>query len=1118
MFPSPFPHIALIFLLAINVTPLKHKAKTVTTLLDAKWEVTPLVLEVSEYIAEESIDDFWSFVDEISSLKPELVELNSDVKQYNKVLEVAGNYLSVLQVKALKLALSLHIFSPKIEMYGQMASQRGLPQSRCPAAVDYDGKLYCHEEDFKSQFRKTEALPKRIETYRIDHHYPASENKSKIAVLYGELGTVEFSRMHHVLREYAKQGELDYVLRHYVKERPNKRVRLSGYGVELQMKSTEYKVMDDTQVKSDTRINNTENEDPDEEIEGLNFFKLKSLRPDLKEKLEKFRSHLLETSNEMAPLKVWQVQELSLQAAERILGCSSGEEALRTLTHISHNLPLQARSLIRTPVRPALKKEILSNQELFGKTLNLSPSDAAIFINGMFFDVEIVDVITLLEVLRQELRIMEKLHKIGIREEEMKELLALDLTTSSSEYAIDIRDSAIQWINDIEYDSQYHMWSDSLLDLLRPTFPGMLRSIRRNLYNLVLIVDPTKKEAKQLLKFMESFYIHTAPLRLGIVFGVTADTKKNGLNDAGIAILNAFNYISEVKNAYHGLSFITDVYASVAENRDINTKDVHKKFKDKYANADFNDIFGEDSNYDTGRKLSVEFIKRSGLRKMPQALLNGIPLSEKKLNADDFEEAVLNEIMSQTPQLQKAVFRGEFSDTDNAIEYLMSKPNVMPRLNERVLSDNAVYLDLTGNPSETFEAKNFGNLRSKDKIATLSNRMKYFTLKSGPNDKPTLITHWVITDLDVQKGRDLLRFALEQMTNSAYIRVGVIVNPRDSHVTPLTQLILTSLQVLMPHVATSYVLKTLQNEEVFEALDGFRRPPNFNLEGLDIEALSVALKEGSWIQNLIEIHRSFVKSAVKFKPGEHGIITNGRIFGPFEEDEVFVVDDFSLIDRFCFNSYGDKILSVFKKDKSTSAAGENVKAQSYITSDMLMKTVSVLTFRTDMRSRFEIPIKEKDKGLSFVSIPPVDPSLPAFDIAAIVDPVSRGAQKIGPILSVLHQATNSHIRLFLNCVEKNSDLPLKSFYKYVLEPELQFLSNGQLSPGPIAKFTNLPTSVLFTQAMHVPENWLVESVRSPYDLDNIKLDDVLESTIHSLSRGQKLLSVKNFKELRRNTA
>lgn len=76
----------------------------------------------------------------------------------------------------------------------------------------------------------------------------------------------------------------------------------------------------------------------------------------------------------------------------------------------------------------------------------------------------------------------------GIADEEMKKLLALDLSTSTSEYAIDIRDSAVQWVNDIEYDKQYRKWSDSLLDLLRPTFPGMLRSIRRNLYNLVSVL------------------------------------------------------------------------------------------------------------------------------------------------------------------------------------------------------------------------------------------------------------------------------------------------------------------------------------------------------------------------------------------------------------------------------------------------------------------------------------------------------------------------------------------------------------------------------------------------------------------------------------------------------
>jgi len=69
----------------------------------------------------------------------------------------------------------------------------------------------------------------------------------------------------------------------------------------------------------------------------------------------------------------------------------------------------------------------------------------------------------------------------------MSKLLALDLSggTDNQNFAMDIRDSAINWINDIENDSRYNRWSPSLTELLRPTFPGMLRNIRRNLYNLV---------------------------------------------------------------------------------------------------------------------------------------------------------------------------------------------------------------------------------------------------------------------------------------------------------------------------------------------------------------------------------------------------------------------------------------------------------------------------------------------------------------------------------------------------------------------------------------------------------------------------------------------------------
>lgn len=52
-------------------------------------------------------------------------------------------------------------------------------------------------------------------------------------------------------------------------------MRLSGYGVELQMKSTEYKVQDDTEVHEDAGSEESSQEDEDVEIEGFDFSKLK---------------------------------------------------------------------------------------------------------------------------------------------------------------------------------------------------------------------------------------------------------------------------------------------------------------------------------------------------------------------------------------------------------------------------------------------------------------------------------------------------------------------------------------------------------------------------------------------------------------------------------------------------------------------------------------------------------------------------------------------------------------------------------------------------------------------------------------------------------------------------
>jgi UDP-glucose:glycoprotein glucosyltransferase len=99
------------------------------------------------------------------------------------------------------------------------------------------------------------------------------------------------------------------------------------------------------------------------------------------------------------------------------------------------------------------------------------------------------------------------------------------------------------------------------MDLLRPTFPGMMRNIRKNLYNLVLLVDPIKPTARDIIKLAESFVVHLAPLRLGLVLDtrpVLHSRDKSVAKDYR-AINCAFNYVHQKSSLPQALSFMTDV-------------------------------------------------------------------------------------------------------------------------------------------------------------------------------------------------------------------------------------------------------------------------------------------------------------------------------------------------------------------------------------------------------------------------------------------------------------------------------------------------------------------------------------------------------------------------------
>ncbi|XP_012274348.1 UDP-glucose:glycoprotein glucosyltransferase isoform X2 [Orussus abietinus] len=1050
--------------------------KYVTTLINAKWNDTPLVLEVAEYLNDENSNYFWSFIDKVSNRTDDLANSATERERYNILMEIVSDFLSPAELAVLKLGLSLRIYSARIEMFSQMAQNRNASGLGCNNVFDVGGKFTCSLDELEKLIEEDE-WPQAV-TYSVDHYYLGKQNSNRLVVLYGELGTPEFVEYHERLKTLVKTKNIGYILRHYVKDRLDRKLRLSGYGVELQMKSTEYKATDDTDIKDNSGKDAESVNDGVDELDGINFAILKNLYPDKRTELDQLQTHLLETSHEIGALKVWQFQELSHQAAERIMN-SPVDEAIKALIDISQNFPMQAKSLIKTKVSGDMKKEMKLNQELFSASLSIQPTDTALFINGLFFDLDAIDILTLLEALRSELRIMEALHKIGFNSKKMGKLLALDLSSGADgqDFAIDIRDSAIIWINDIENDARYSRWSPYLNELLRPTFPGTLRNIRRNMYNLVLIIDPLSETSTALVSLMESLYLHTTPLRLGFMFITNYDPSVTGLSDPSVAVNNAFHYFLETRGPKDALNFLIDVGGFIGKDG-LGVSDVKKAIKTRDPSANVNYILGEESEYDVGRHLASDFVKRTGFKTFPQALLNGMPLPPDQLNAESFEEAVLSTIMSQIPMMHKAVIRGEITEGDDIIDFIMNQPNVMPRLNERVLRvEKSTWLNLIGKAPKDEDFTKWG---AQDAFTWLMDKMHYLYVPRR-SSLHHLYSFWIAVDLNKPSGRELLLEALEFLKSNTDVRVTILVNnePHQDFGQDINKIAIAALSALPVEKSVDYVNQLIIEDNVKLIQQG-----SFVIQD---EAVQNQMKEQDLV---LAVHRHYARNVLNLESGARAIVCNGRVIGPLDEDEIFTTEDFSLLERFSQSTYGDKLFKNLIKSRlfnDIEDDDDDEYEKSDVTDDMIMKISSLLVPRPQTRRRFDVPFHGDEH--SAIKIPASDSDGVAFNLVAIVDPVSRGAQKLGPILNTLQQSLNCEIKVFLNCLEKNSDMPLKSFYRFVIEPELQFSPEGDLAEA-IVRFTKLPTSSLLTQYIHAPENWLVEVVKSVYDLDNIKLDNV----------------------------
>lgn len=214
----------------------------------------------------------------------------------------------------------------------------------------------------------------------------------------------------------------------------------------------------------------------------------------------------------------------------------------------------------------------------------------------------------------------------------------------------------------------------------------------------------------------------------------------------------------------------------------------------------------------------------------------------------------------------------------------------------------------------------------------------------------------------------------------------------------LNRLVLAASQSLDGIEATNIVLNWLENRKT------------------KVKDIPTPVKE---LLSSTELHlkmlRVYCARVLKLKTSENAVISNGNLIGPLDADEVFTTDDYGLIERFSSHTYSDKIKKMLQTSDNEDLS---------IDSDIILKLFTILVPRQQSRTRFAIPADIQD-NYTAVKLPHKSANVPYFEIFAVLDPASRGAQKLAPILILLRNIVNCNMRVLLCAIDKHSDMPVK---------------------------------------------------------------------------------------------
>lgn len=236
----------------------------------------------------------------------------------------------------------------------------------------------------------------------------------------------------------AKEGKTSYRIRHKpsLKAPPTPLV-VNGYGVGLQLKRTDYIVIDDRQTEQTDKVADQ-----------------KPLAMELRDD---------EEVADLKPLSKDEVSDLGLKAASFVM---KSEQPLDTLLKLSQDFPKYSSVIAAQNVSEEFLEEHTKNRELL-----LPAGSSMIWINGVQIPARDVNPYSLLAHLRRERKLINGVRSQGIAAPDAISLLSHPAITETQlgdePQRYDFRDeieggNVIVWMNNIEKDSRYDQWPSEL--------------------------------------------------------------------------------------------------------------------------------------------------------------------------------------------------------------------------------------------------------------------------------------------------------------------------------------------------------------------------------------------------------------------------------------------------------------------------------------------------------------------------------------------------------------------------------------------------------------------------------------------------------------------------------